>query len=89
MLALHVSVDLASECCRAFFFKYGFPKSPLPRRMLRQDNLVWQGRKFDRKVRCLTGDYVVSWWVGGRDVMGMNGVVLQASRASASSSCLP
>lgn len=89
MLAFHVSANLASECCRAFFLKYGFPKSPLPRRMLRHDNLVWQGRKFARKVRSLTGDYVVSWWVGGRDVMGMNGAVLQASRVLASFSCLP
>lgn len=68
---------------------YFFPKSPLPGRMLRRDNLVWQGRKFDRKVRSLMGDYVVSWWVGGRDMMGMNGAVLQASRAWASFSCLP
>lgn len=56
-------------------FSYGFPQSPMPRGMLRHDNLVWHGRKFDRKVRSLTGDHVLMWCVSGRDITGMDGAV--------------
>lgn len=44
----------------------------MPRVMLRHDNLVWQRRKFDGKVRSLVGDHVVMWCVSGRDMMGMD-----------------